>query len=92
MASPSSRFLPEALFIDIDGTITDWARPVPPESLVGGQPIFGLFRDLMIERGQTPAAAARALEEYAARVIWWDYPDFPADFSLPVAAREVRIR
>ena len=46
----------ENFFIDIDGTITDnnSEKNYPEEKLVWGNPIFGVIRDVMAEKGWKP--------------------------------------
>jgi len=84
---------PKAIFIDIDGTLTDNepGNVYPLEKHVWKNPIFGVIRDVMVEKGWKPEEARRSIEEYADRVIWWDYPDFIAEFSLPPAETWERI-
>jgi len=74
------------IFVDIDGTITDNnpERKYPESKLVWKNPIFGVMRDVMVEKGWDGEEAKRKIEEYADEVVWWDYPDFIAEFNLPV--------
>ncbi|MCM8807528.1 MAG: HAD hydrolase-like protein [Candidatus Omnitrophica bacterium] len=74
-------------FIDIDGTITDNNpyKKYPEEKLVWGNPIFGVIRDVMVEEGWDSEEARKAIEEYADKIVWWDYPDILAEFNLPLA-------
>ena len=83
----------EHFFIDIDGTITDTnpERKYPENKLVWRNPIFGVMRDVMIEEGWDEEEAKRKIEEYADEVIWWDYPDFIAEFNLPLEKTWERI-
>ncbi len=76
---------PKAIFIDIDGTLTDNqpGNAYPLEKHVWQNPIFGVIRDVMVEKGWKPEEARQKIEEYADSIIWWDYPDFIAEFSLP---------
>lgn len=80
-------------FIDIDGTITDNnpEKIYPEEKLVWGNPVFGVIRDVMVEEGYLPEDAKRKIEEYADKIIWWDYPDFIAEFNLPLEKTWERI-
>ncbi|MCM8804614.1 MAG: HAD family hydrolase [Candidatus Omnitrophica bacterium] len=80
-------------FIDIDGTITDNnpEKKYQEEKLVLGNPIFGVIRDVMVEEGWCPEEAKREIEEYANKVIWWDYPDILAEFNLPIEKTWERI-
>jgi len=80
-------------FIDIDGTITDNnpTKKYPEEKLVWNNPIFGVIRDVMVEEGWKPEEAKRKIEEYADKIIWWDYPDFIAEFNLPLEKTWKRI-
>ncbi len=74
-------------FIDIDGTITDEikGKVVLDKSLVWGNPVLGCIRDVMVkEKNWDPKDAKKAIETYADKVIWWDYPDFITKFDLPV--------
>lgn len=73
----------KGLFVDIDATITDFTKPFPPESLVGQQPVLGVLRDVMVDNGWNEDEAISAIMKYADEVIWWDYPDFVAEFDLP---------
>lgn len=75
---------PRAVFVDIDGTLTDNdpANLYPAEKHVWRNPIFGVIRDAMVDGGWDAAEACRRIEEYADTVVWWDYPDFLAEFSL----------
>ncbi len=82
-----------AVFVDIDGTLTD-GRPenlYPSEKHVCRNPILGVIRDALVEKGWDPEEARYKIEAYAEAVIWWDYPDFIAEFSLPPAATWERI-
>jgi len=74
------------MFVDIDGTITDNnpEKKYPESKLVWENPIFGVIRDVMVEKGWDEKKAKRQIEEYASKVVWWDYPDFIAEFNLPV--------
>lgn len=80
-------------FIDIDGTITDNnpEKKYPEEKLVWGNSIFGVIRDVMVEEGWSFEEAKKSIEEYADRIIWWDYPDILAEFNLPVEKTWERI-
>lgn len=80
-------------FIDIDGTITDNnpEKKYPEEKLVWGNPIFGVIRDVMVEEGWSSEEAKKSIEEYADRIVWWDYPDILAEFNLPVEKTWERI-
>lgn len=80
-------------FIDIDGTITDNnpEKIYPEEKLVWGNPIFGVIRDIMVEEGFSPLDAKKKIEECADKIIWWDYPDFIAEFNLPLEKTWKRI-
>jgi FMN phosphatase YigB (HAD superfamily) len=81
------------VFIDIDGTITDnnLKRKYPEEKLVCNNPVFGVIRDVMVEEGWDEDEARKKIEEYATKIIWWDYPDFIAEFNLPVEKTWERI-
>lgn len=83
----------ENFFVDIDGTITDNSpeKVYPEEKLVWKNPIFGVIRDVMAEEGCQPEKAKNRIEEYADKIIWWDYPDFIAEFNLPVQKTWERI-
>ncbi|HOM26658.1 MAG TPA: HAD family hydrolase [bacterium] len=80
-------------FIDIDGTITNNNpdKIYPEEKLVWGNAIFGVIRDVMVDEGWQPDEAKRAIEKYADKIIWWDYPDFIAEFNLPIEKTWERI-
>lgn len=77
-------------FVDIDGTITD-KNPEKkyPENKI--DPILGVMRDVMVEEGWNGEEAKKKIEEYAYEVVWWDYPDFIAEFSLPLEKTWERI-
>ena len=81
------------VFIDIDGTITDNnpKRKYPEEKLVWNNSVFGVIRDVMVEEGWDEDEARKKIEEYATKIIWWDYPDFIAEFNLPVEKTWERI-
>jgi FMN phosphatase YigB (HAD superfamily) len=72
-------------FLDIDGTITDLrtGKALMESQLVAKNPVFGVIRDTMVEEGWKPEEAKKKIEDYADKVIWWDYPDFIAEFGLP---------
>ena len=80
-------------FIDIDGTITDNnpTKKYPEEKLVWNNPVFGVIKDVMVEEGWKTEEAKRKIEEYADKIIWWDYPDFIAEFNLPLEKTWERI-
>ena len=80
-------------FIDIDGTITDDNpdRKYPEEKLVWNNPVLGVIKDVMVEEGWKTEEAKRKIEEYADKIIWWDYPDFIAEFNLPLEKTWERI-
>ncbi len=84
---------PNYFFVDIDGTITDNnpGKRYPEEKLVWRNPIFGVIRDVMAEEGYRPEEAKKKIEEYADKIIWWDYPDFVAEFNLPLEKTWERI-
>jgi len=73
-------------FIDIDGTITDNNpdKKYPDEKIIWSNPILGVIRDVMVEERWKTEEANKKIEEYADKIIWWDYPDFIAEFNLPV--------
>lgn len=72
--------------VDIDGTLVDdkpWSE-YPASELVWGNPIFGVLRDVMVEDGRDFAESKKIIEDHADKLVYWDYPDFIADFGLPV--------
>ena len=79
--------------VDIDGTITDY-RPgaLAPEKLVGGNFLFPIFRDLMVERGWDKLEAEARIIQLTRDVVYWDYTDFMVEFDLPVAETYQRLR
>ena len=79
--------------VDIDGTITGY-RPgsMAPEKLVGGNFLFPIFRDLMVERGWDKLEAEARIVQLARDVVFWDYSDFMVEFELPVAETFRRMR
>ena len=74
--------------VDIDGTIIDY-RPgsMDPKQFVGGNFLFPIFCDLMVEQGIVRAEAIKRIVDLAERIVYWDYTDFIAAFDLP--AQEV---
>jgi len=83
----------DSFFIDIDGTITDNnpEKKYPEEKLVWNNPVLGVIRDVMVEEGWETEEARKTIEEFANKIIWWDYPDFIAEFNLPVEKTWKRI-
>jgi len=79
--------------VDIDATLTDY-RPgsLEKEKLLHGNFLFPIFRDLMLESGWEREKAEKAIGDYAEDVIFWDYPDFIAEFRLPAAEAFRRMR
>lgn len=68
--------------VDIDGTLTNYRnRNV---ELLHGNFLFPVIRDLMVENGWRREHAIEAIYQLAEEVIFWDYPDFIAEFKLPV--------
>lgn len=83
----------EYFLIDIDNTLTR-GRPGAPD---GPEPLHGNFlfpviRDLMTECGWERGRAEKAIGEYANDVVFWDYPDFLAEFRLPAEEAYRRMR
>lgn len=75
------------LLIDIDATLTE---SVQPDLNIGGggkwpagHPLNGL-RSVMVAQGWDGDEADARIHEHAEKVVWWDYPDFIAAFTLPV--------
>jgi FMN phosphatase YigB (HAD superfamily) len=77
--------MPDLFMIDIDSTITEY-RPdaLAPEKLLHGNFLFPIIRDLMVENGATPERAAQQILQLTYDVVCWDYPDFIAEFRLPI--------
>ena len=84
-------FSSEYYLVDIDGTLTDYRQNAPFETL-NGNFLFPIFRDLMTENGWTRDAAEKAIIELSEQNIFWDYPDYIAEFSLPVPEAFRRMR
>jgi FMN phosphatase YigB (HAD superfamily) len=80
--------------VDIDGTLTQIdAEPRLPESgLVWGNPVFGVICDVMSESGYLRDEARRRIEEYADRIVWWDYMGVIREFGVPEDKAVERIR
>lgn len=79
--------------VDLDGTLTDY-RPgaLAPERLLGGNFLFPIFRDMMVERGFQRGEAEARIVQLARDVVYWDYTDFIVEFELPVEEAHRRLR
>ncbi len=79
--------------MDIDGTLIDNCpeKDYSQEQLIRGNPILAVIRDVMVEEGWDPAVAGKSIEGLAGEIIWWDYPDFMAEFHLPTVRTWERI-
>jgi FMN phosphatase YigB (HAD superfamily) len=70
------------ILCDIDDTITSFKGDYNAEDYVNE--IFSLFASALAEKNHISFAEARQqVDDYAAKLIWWDYPDFIAEFELP---------
>lgn len=67
--------------VDIDGTLTKY-RQDAMLNLLHGNFLFPIIRDLMVESGWKKEKAEEAVGEYSNTNIFWDYPDFIAEFKL----------
>jgi len=79
--------------VDIDGTITDYkTASVNHESMLAGNFIFPIIRDMLVENGWNYEEAGTAISEEAERVIFWDYSDLIDKFKVSKAEAFTRIR
>ena len=79
--------------VDIDGTLTHYrSGAVAPAGLLGGNFLFPVIRDLMLEHGWDKHGAEKAILQLADTLVFWDYPDFIAEFSLPAEEAFLRMR
>lgn len=81
----------EFFFVDIDGTLTDY-KPNAMASLLGGNFLFPIIRDMMVERGWNYEDAGAAIVREAEQVVFWDYSDLLARFGMPEAEAFARMR
>lgn len=77
--------------VDIDGTLTKCREDTEYELLYGNF-LFPVIRDLMLESGWEKKKAEDAILELSNTNIFWDYPDFIAEFNLPVQEAFRRFR
>lgn len=77
--------------VDIDGTLTRY-RDGAISNLLHGNFLFPIIRDLMVESGWKQKKAEQDILEYSNTNIFWDYPDFIAEFKLPVCEAFQRFR
>ena len=84
-------FVSQYYLVDIDGTLTDY-RSDGSFELLHHNFLFPIFRDLMAEMGWRREDAQREIGQLAERLIFWDYSDFIAAFSLPVSETFARIK
>ncbi|MDR0931619.1 MAG: HAD hydrolase-like protein [Victivallales bacterium] len=77
--------------IDIDGTLTRYRDGVMVH-LLHGNFLFPIICDLMVESGWNRTKAESAILDKVNANIFWDYPDFIAEFKLsaPEAFRRFR--
>jgi FMN phosphatase YigB (HAD superfamily) len=83
--------LMEYFFVDIDGTIIDY-RPGAMASLLGGNFLFPIIRDMMVEHGWNYEEAGSAIVKEAENIVFWDYNDLIARFEIPEAEAFARMR
>lgn len=79
MNIPDSRYF----LVDIDGTLAKY-REGAMSNLLHGNFLFPIIRDMMVESGWEQTKAEAAVLELYNTNIFWDYPDFIAEFNLPV--------
>lgn len=79
--------------VDIDNTLTA-CRPgaITRENTLHGNFLFPIFRDMLTEQGMGREEAEKIIGEYARENIFWDYPDFIAELSLPAPEAFRRMR
>ena len=77
--------------VDIDGTLTKY-REGALFNFLHGNFLFPIIRDLMVESGWQKDKAEAALLESTVDNVFWDYPDFIAEFKLPVIEAFRRFR
>jgi len=73
----------EYFLIDIDGTITDY-KPgaMRPDSLLVGNFLFPIIRDMLVESGWNYEEAGLAVSGEAERNVYWDYSDLIDKFKV----------
>ena len=79
----------EALFIDIDDTITTYRPETPggPPNKVEGQSLLWLMADFAQRTKGTPREQSEAIIRTICRnVIWWHWSDFICELGLDAAA------
>jgi len=85
LESPDTGEKIAACIIDIDATITrPRGQPQIGPDYVLNNAIFEIIAQLMQEHGWSPEAAERAMSDYAEAKLFWDYPEFLAEFDLPM--------
>jgi len=90
MNSPHDK---QYFLVDIDGTLTDYRPGVfEPEKLLHHNFLFPIIRDMMVEKGWDYAAAGEAIGAFMNRNVYWDYPDFIAEFELSAVEAFRRMR
>jgi FMN phosphatase YigB (HAD superfamily) len=73
----------EHFLVDIDGTITDYNADVTkPESLLAGNFLFPIIRDMMVESGWDYEDAGTAVFDEVEQNVYWDYCDLIDKFKL----------
>ncbi len=68
--------------IDLDGTLLFAGKPVAKENFVLGNPVLGVVRDLLVEKGIKPRKALRQISKECQKLQWWDYPDVVTGLNL----------
>lgn len=73
----------DAFFVDIDGTITDYATgAMDPRNLLGGNFLFPEIRDILVERGWDFDKAGDAIINAANEIVYWDYNVIAERFDI----------
>lgn len=79
--------------VDIDGTLTDYREgATSADKLLHGNFLFPIIRDMMMEKGWAKDVAEQTIRELADKVVFWDYPDFIAEFELSAKEAFHRMR
>jgi phosphoglycolate phosphatase-like HAD superfamily hydrolase len=79
------RFTADLVLVDIDNTLSagDILAPAPPGALLFGNRLLEIIsRHVAAARGLPQDEADRAMRRFIDELIWWDYPDFLAEFDL----------
>lgn len=78
----------DVLFVDIDGTLTDWTAPPPREGegALCGSSLMWLMWEMAVEQGADPAEAEAVIRRIFTTMRWWHYTDFLRALNLDPAA------